>query len=141
MRAHEETVDPIRVLFVEDDPEFVEMYRMGLEMQGYVVDVAGDGQAGLDMIRARRPDLVFLDMRMPGLTGIEVLRELRADPATAELPAVVLSNYDEPAMIEEARGLGALQWLVKVDTTPKVLIERMSTWLAMEDLDIGDGPT
>lgn len=140
MRAHEETVDPIRVLFVEDDPEFVEMYRMGLEMQGYVVDVAADGQAGLDMIRARRPDLVFLDMRMPGLTGIEVLRELRADPATAELPAVVLSNYDEPAMIEEARGLGALQWLVKVDTTPKVLIERMSTWLAMEDLDIRDGP-
>jgi two-component system, OmpR family, phosphate regulon response regulator PhoB len=123
--------EQIRVIFVEDDPEFVEMYRMALEVQGYAVEVASDGRTGLEMIRERKPDLVFLDMRMPGLTGLEVLREMRADPSTAEIPAVVLTNYDEPAMIDEAYRLGALQWLVKVNTTPRTLVERMGGWLTV----------
>jgi CheY-like chemotaxis protein len=124
--------EQIRVMFVEDDPEFVEMYRVSLELQGYAVEVANDGRAGLQAIRERAPDLVVLDMRMPGMTGLDVLRELRAEPATADLPVVVLTNYDEPGMVQEAYRLGALQWMVKVDTTPRTLAERMGGWLRIE---------
>lgn len=134
----EHSDEQVRVLFVEDDPEFAEMYRMSLEVQGYAVAVASDGQSGLEMIRAGRPDLVFLDMRMPGMTGLDVLRELRADPATADIPAVVLTNYDEPAMMQEAYRLGALQWMVKVDTTPRTLVERMGGWLRVVKGEGGD---
>jgi CheY-like chemotaxis protein len=126
-------VERIRVLFIEDDPEFAELYRFSLEMDGYAVEVAPDGETGLAMVRSHRPDLVFIDMRMPVLGGLDVLRALRADPATAELPAVVLSNYDEPEMVAEATRLGALQWMVKLNTTPRTLAERMRTWLRMED--------
>lgn len=125
----------ITILFIEDDAEFVEMYTVALEIAGYEVEVAADGVTGLGMIRDRMPDLVFLDMRMPGLSGLEVLRELRADEATAALPAVVLSNYDEPRMIEEARRLGALEWLVKINTPPRALSERVGSWLRR---DAGD---
>lgn len=123
------------LLLIEDDPEFVELYRMALEVQGYAIRVAADGATGLEMIRDHRPDLVFLDMRMPGLSGLEVLRRVRADAATARVPAVVLSNYDEPAMMDEARRLGALEWVVKINTTPRALSERVGDWLRAD----GDG--
>lgn len=129
---NEVDAERIRVLLIEDDPEFIEMYRMALEMAGYAADVAADGATGLNLIRARTPDLVFLDMRMPGLSGLEVLRELRSDESTADLRVVVLSNYDEPKMMDEARRLGALEWMVKVETTPRTLIGRIGTWLRPE---------
>lgn len=128
--------EPLDVLFVEDDVEFVEMYRAFLEMDGYRVRAAYDGRMGLEAIRRSRPDMVFIDMRMPEMTGLELLRALRADPATEDLPAVVLSNYDEPEMVQEAHRLGALQWVVKADTTPRGLVERMAAWLREEEREV-----
>lgn len=130
--------EQIRVILVEDDPEFAELYRTVLTMDGYAVDVADNGRTGLAMIREQIPDLVFLDVRMPEMSGLEVLRELRSEVSTAELPAVVLSNYDEPTMMEEARRLGALQWMVKVDTTPRMLADRTRAWLRMDRGDVSD---
>jgi CheY-like chemotaxis protein len=105
-------------------------------MDGYRVRAAYDGRQGLDAIRGSRPDMVFIDMRMPEMTGLELLRALRADPATEDLPAVVLSNYDEPEMVQEAQRLGALQWVVKADTTPRALVERMAAWLQEEEREV-----
>jgi two-component system chemotaxis response regulator CheY len=119
-----------RILLVEDDAEFADLYRMALSMGGYAVDTARDGVEGLDMARRSPPALVVTDMRMPRMTGIELLRALRADPATSCLPAVVLSNYDDPAMAQEARDLGVLHWLVKVTVTPRDVLHRVPTWLA-----------
>lgn len=128
-------VDPIRVLFLEDDHAFVQMYRVLLEAQGCLVDVVAEGRAGLEAIREERPDLVFLDVRTPGMGGLDVLRALRADPETADLPVVVLTNYDDPAMMDEALRLGALQWMIKAHTTPRTLVDRMDGWLRVEDGD------
>ena len=111
----------VHVLLVEDDASVSEMYRVRLEMDGYRVLVAADGETALRMIREIGPELVLLDYRLPRLDGPSVLRALRADERTRGQAVVVLSAFDEPRLMAEGRGLGALEWLVKTHVTPAEL--------------------
>ncbi len=111
----------IHILLVEDDPAVSDMYRVRLEMDGYRVLVAGDGETGLRLIRELGPELVLLDYRLPRLDGPAVLRALRADERTCGQRVLVLSAYDEPSLVKESRDLGALAWLVKTHITPAEL--------------------
>lgn len=111
----------VHVVLVEDDPSVSEMYRVRLEMDGYRVLVAGDGEAALRLIRDVEPELVLLDSRLPRLDGAGVLRALRADERTHAQPVVMLSAFDERRLVEEGLALGALQWLVKSHVTPTEL--------------------
>src|SRR5712691_10360247 len=86
------SVDDVRVLFVEDDPAVAQMYRLKLELDGYQVEVAPDGELALQMARREPPDIIFLDIRLPKLGGLDVLEALRADPKTQKLPVVILSS-------------------------------------------------
>jgi len=72
-----------------------QMYRLKLELDGYAVDVAGDGITALEKAKTIRPDIVFLDLRLPKLDGLAVLERLRADTSTAAIPVVILSNWNE----------------------------------------------
>ena len=121
--------DDVRVLFVEDDASVAQMYRLKLELDGYIVDVAGDGIAALEKARALAPDIVFLDIRLPKLDGIGVLEALRADESTAGIPVVILSNWNEKELVERGARLGALDHMVKSQTTPLRLSQRLSDWL------------
>jgi CheY-like chemotaxis protein len=67
------------------------------------------------------PDFIYLDLRLPGLDGFEVLERLREDPATTHIPVIILSNYGEPELRERGLKLGALEFLVKADTAPAQL--------------------
>jgi CheY-like chemotaxis protein len=121
--------DDVRVLFVEDDASVAQMYRLKLELDGYIVDVAGDGISGLEMARALLPDIIFLDIRLPKLDGIGVLEALRADESTARIPVVILSNWNEKELVERGARLGALDHLIKSQTTPTKLSQRLTEWL------------
>jgi CheY-like chemotaxis protein len=121
--------DDVRVLFVEDDASVAQMYRLKLELDGYTVDVAGDGLAALEKARAISPDMIFLDIRLPKLDGLSVLEALRADDATARIPVVILSNWNERELVERGLKLGALDHLIKSQTTPARLSQRLSGWL------------
>ncbi len=121
--------DDVRVLFVEDDASVAQMYRLKLELDGYVVDVAGDGMAALEKARAVPPDIIFLDIRLPKLDGIGVLEALRADESTAHIPVVILSNWNEKELVERGATLGALDHMIKSQTTPTRLSQRLSDWL------------
>ena len=72
--------EEVRVLFVEDDPAVAQMYKLKLELDGYRVEVAGDGELALEIARSSMPDIVFLDLRLPKLDGLGVLEALRAGP-------------------------------------------------------------
>jgi DNA-binding response OmpR family regulator len=122
-----------RVVLVEDDADFAEVYRLRLEQDGYQVTVAWDGNDGLELIRRTVPDLVYLDLRMPNLDGISLLRALRDDPATRGVAVVVLSNYDEPELRGQGLELGALDWLVKANVTPAELARRTWDWIRAEE--------
>jgi CheY-like chemotaxis protein len=119
----------VTVLFVEDDPAYADMYRLKLELDGYTVQLASDGQEALQMLeRGALPDLVFLDVRLPQLDGLSVLRRLRESQRTRELPVVVVSNYGEDDVMQESMQLGALDYLVKANVTPSELSRGVQRW-------------
>ena len=101
-----------RVLVVDDDERIAASVRRALVYDGYAVDVASDGLAALAQVRDAPPDLVILDVMLPGLDGLEVCRRLRADSA-ADLPILMLTARD--ATVDRVRGLdmGADDYLVK----------------------------
>jgi DNA-binding response OmpR family regulator len=117
--------ETIKVLVIEDDPSVAEMYRLRLEADGYDVVVGGDGEEGLQLAMSGAPDFIYLDLRLPKLDGFEVLERLRAAPATAQIPVIILSNYGDPETRERGLRLGALDFLVKADTTPGELAARV----------------
>ena len=105
------------------------MYRLKLELDGYTVDVAGDGLAALEKARVQHPDIIFLDIRLPKLDGLGVLEALRADAATAGIPVVILSNWNEKELVDRGISLGALDHMIKSQTTPARLSQRLADWL------------
>ncbi len=121
--------DEVKVLLIEDDDAASEMYRLRLVADGYSVVVAQDGDQGLAMATAESPDFIYLDLRLPRLDGFEVLDRLRSNPETASIPVIILSNFGEPELRERGLKLGALEFLVKADTTPSHLsdtVERLT---------------
>ena len=121
--------DPIDVLLVEDDPSVLEMYRLKLELDGYRVNTAADGEEGLKKAGALAPDIIFLDIRLPRMDGLEVLRRLRAEAKTRNIPVIILSNYDAEDLVARGLHLGAHEYLIKARTTPTSLSEGIEDWL------------
>jgi len=115
--------DDVKVLLIEDDVAAAEMYRLRLVADGYSVVMASDGNQGLRMAADEAPDFIYLDLRLPGLDGFEVLERLRAGETTMHIPVIILTNYGEPELRERGLKLGALEFLVKADTTPAELSE------------------
>ena len=111
------------IAIVEDDAAMAMMYRHQLVLEGFDVEVAPDGGAGLELIRNRRPDLVLLDVRMPVMDGTEVLRRVREDPLASGTRVLFLSNYGDPEIISEGGRLGAVDYLIKARTTPAALVQ------------------
>jgi DNA-binding response OmpR family regulator len=120
----------VRVLFVEDDRSVAQMYKLKLELDGYVVDVASDGEAAVEMATSGQPDIIFLDIRLPKLDGFGVLKALRANPKTKNVRVVILSNYSRSEAGDRMAKLGILDHLIKTDTTPAMLTARLDRWLA-----------
>ena len=118
-----------RVLFVEDDRSVAQMYRLKLELDGYLVDVATDGDMAVEMAKRDLPDIIFLDIRLPKLDGFGVLEALRANPKTKKTRVVILSNYSRREMGDRVSKLGVLDHLVKTDTTPAKLTAGLERWL------------
>jgi CheY-like chemotaxis protein len=93
---------------------------------------ATDGVAALEEVRRGRPDLVLLDVMMPRMNGILFLQSLRAQPDMRDVPVVILSNFREPRLVDRAMALGALEYVVKAQTRPDVLVGAVPRWIAGE---------
>ena len=121
-----------RILVVDDDPGVTRVLKRGLSYEGFVVDVAGNGGEGLALVRDGAPDLVILDIMMPGMDGIEVLRRLRsADPA---LPVLMLTAKDAPADQVQGLDTGADDYVVKPFTFD-VLLARVRALLRRQEAE------
>jgi len=118
-----------RILVVDDDPEIVNLFAYALRRAGYQVEGVLDGRAALERARQVPPDLILLDVMMPGIDGYEVARQLRAEAATAAIPIVMLTARALIADQVEGLQAGANSYLVK-PVTPSVLVNRVKEILA-----------
>jgi CheY-like chemotaxis protein len=105
-------VEGAKILIVEDHPTMREAMRLVLEGEGFQIDEAADGQAALEQIRDRPPDLVFLDMNIPGSSGAEVLRQIKGDTATSQVRVIIVTADGEEGR-ERAIGMGADEYFTK----------------------------
>jgi DNA-binding response OmpR family regulator len=121
--------EEVKVLFIEDDPAVAEMYKLKLELDGYTVTVARDGEEGLRMASQSPPEIIFLDTRLPKMDGFAVLERLRSAERTKEIPVIILSNYGERELVDRGLKLGALEYLIKSQTTPANLSRGVEGWL------------
>ena len=110
-----------RILLVDDDAVVMCIYRDALARRGFTVDVAEDGLAAIQLLRTTKPDLLVLDLMMPKLSGLDLLKYVRSQPQMKELPVIVLSNSFMNALGGEAVALGVQRALLKVRSTPDSL--------------------
>lgn len=101
------------VLTIEDQPDIRRLIRMTLEFKHFTVIEAGDGQQGLALARSRSPDLILLDVMMPGLDGLAVSQTLAQDPVLSRIPIIMLSALGSPADMAAGLDTGAKAYLVK----------------------------
>jgi DNA-binding response OmpR family regulator len=120
--------EPVKVLLIEDDVRVRELYELVLKMDEYQVITAETGEDGLKKATTENPDLIFLDIRLPGMNGLEVLEHLRQDPTTASIPVVILSNLDDEKTISRGVSLGAVEYVVKSRITPQDLSKRVKDY-------------
>jgi len=98
-----------RILVVDDDEAVTGTYLRMLQVSGHEASAVEDATQGLDLLRTARPDALLVDMRMPGLTGLEILRRLRADPASQDLPVgIVTGTFVKDEEAREIEALGAV---------------------------------
>ena len=102
-----------RVLVVDDEPDVLLLCRLNLEVRGHELLEATEGASALELAREHRPDVIVLDLMLPGMDGYEVLETLRREEATAEIPVLVLTAKSLRADRERSRGLGAAAFLTK----------------------------
>lgn len=117
-----------RVLIIEDEEDIAELVRYNLEAASYRVDWAADGEHGLRLASENPPDLILLDLMLPGLDGLEVCRRLRATPATAAVPIIMVTARGEEADIVVGLELGADDYVAK-PFSPRVLVARVRSTL------------
>ncbi len=112
------------VLVIEDDPDIRELLSFSLAKEGWSVVMAADGEQGLAALPATNPDCVVLDIMLPGIDGIEVLRAIKSDPARRRLPVILTTAKGEESDVVSGLELGAEDYVVK-PYSPKVLIARI----------------
>ncbi|MFH2055974.1 MAG: response regulator [bacterium] len=116
------------VLIIEDEEDILELIKHTVAKEGYQVAAAMSGEKGLELARGNLPDLIVLDLMLPGLSGIDVCRLLKNDPKTQQLPIIILSAKGEESDIVTGLEIGADDYLTK-PFSPRVLVARIRTVL------------
>jgi len=123
----------MKILYIEDHPAQSDIMKQMLEFSGYDVVLAMNGEEGIEKAREAQPDIILMDLRMPGMGGIEAIKQLKQDPMVAEIPVMVLSAWTSQRNRDDAHEAGAAKFIAKpVDT--KRLIEEINSLLG------ADGP-
>ena len=119
------------VLVVEDDPFYSKIYQTKLAKEQIDADIVSNGNEALKAVREHRPGLILLDLIMPGKDGFETLAELKADPATAHIPVIVLSNLSQEEDIKRIMDMGAVEYLIKANVPMQTVIAKVKHHLGL----------
>ncbi len=111
-----------KIAIVEDDAVINQMYRMKFEADGFEIQVANNGKAGIELIQTFKPDLVLLDLQMPEMTGEEALQYIRQQEWGKDLPVIILTNLGIEESPESLRDLNIVSYIVKAELTPSQVV-------------------
>jgi len=115
-----------KILIIEDDKFLRELISKKLLKEGHTVNEAIDGEDGIKKTREDKPDLILLDLILPGIDGFEVLSQIKTDPSLATIPVIILSNLGQREDVEKGLKLGAVDYLIKAHFTPGGIIEKVN---------------
>lgn len=118
-----------KILIVEDDKFLRDLIVQKLHKEGFAVLEAIDGENGIKVTKEKKPDLILLDLILPGLDGFEVMKILKSDPATSQVPIIVLSNLGQKEDMDRALAGGAEDFMVKAHFTPGEIITKIKSVL------------
>jgi len=119
----------INILLVEDDPFLIDIYSTKLKEHNYCVTVAKDGEDAINKTNEIIPDLVLLDIVLPKLDGIEVLKAIKTNPKTKDVKVVVLSNLSQTYEVSKALEIGAVSYLIKSHYSPSDVMQEIKKFL------------
>ena len=115
-----------KLLLIEDDITLRDLYQARFGLEGFAMDVATDGETGLKKAQDTLPDVILLDLRIPKLSGFEVLRQLKQDDKTKAIPVIVLTALSGDEDKEQVMKLGGAAFLTKSETVPKQVLEEIN---------------
>ena len=120
-----------KILIIEDDKFLRELIvrKLSTEKEFEIVH-AVDGESGLKVFKAEKPELVLLDLILPGIDGFDVLTKMKEDPALASIPVIILSNLGQKDDVERGMKLGAVDYMVKAHFTPNEIIDKIKQTLS-----------
>ena len=114
-----------KILIIEDDKFLRDLIVRKLIKEGYNVLKAINGEEGLKKVKEEHPDLILLDLILPGINGFEILANVKENPKTSSIPVIVLSNLGQKEEIEKGINLGAIDYLIKAHFTPGEIVEKI----------------
>jgi len=112
---------PSKVLLIEDHKFLSDLYAKNLKRRDYDVEIAKDGEDGLEKVKSFKPDVILLDIIMPDKSGIEVLKELKSNSEYKKIPVILLTAVCDIDEIRECLGIGALGYIIKVTSTEEMI--------------------
>ncbi len=122
-------IKPKKILLVEDEDFIRELYVRQLTKSGFLVKSAIDGQSGLNMLKSETFDLLLLDIMLPGMNGLQLLREFKTQNPNSLMITILLTNLGQEAVIKEGFELGAQAYLIKASYTPDQVVNEVKNAL------------
>lgn len=119
----------MKILIVDDDQALATVFESSLKKDGFDVSLAYDGRSGLDKAKTEKPDLILLDQVLPDIAGNEVLKIIKEDLETKNIPVSMLSNFGQAALVEEAISRGAIDYILKYQIEPSDLVNKVKALL------------
>lgn len=114
-----------KILIVEDDKFLRELVVTNLAKKNYAISEAVDGEEGVKKTKEEKPDLILLDLVLPGMDGFEVLSQIKSDPAVSSIPVIIFSNLGQKEDIERGLALGASGYLIKAHFVLSEVVEKI----------------
>jgi DNA-binding response OmpR family regulator len=118
-----------KILFVEDDENFFNVFSVPLRMKGYDVVHVADGAVAMEKALLEKPDLVLLDIILPGMSGLDILKELKENVDTKNVKIIMLTNFGNDENVSKAMEYGADDYLMKYNIVPSELPEKIGVYL------------
>ncbi len=115
----------MKVLIIDDDENLGAVFETALQKNGLETVFALNGQSGIDKAKSEKPDLILLDQVLPDIPGNEVLRTLKTDSHTQNIPVVILSNFSQEELVKEAINNGAMDYVFKYQVEPQDLVNKV----------------